>query len=231
MSAEFDSYREVYEPEINAAIEFSGQDHEFFLRVKADHLIEFVSESGKLETASILDVGCGNGAIHKYVKEIAPTVSLTGVDPAEKVIEEARLNNPEIQYFSNNGTSLPFPDDSFDFVTAVCVMHHVPPPQWKQFLEEAHRVLKPGGNLLVYEHNPFNPVTRHIVKKCPLDANAVLLKPNALKNLFIEAGFELPSIQFLLFFPGDRKYLRKAEQYLTWFPIGAQYVSIGGKSA
>jgi hypothetical protein len=41
--------------------------------------------------------------------------------------------------------------------------------------------LKEDGHFIIFEHNPINPVTRHLVKNCPFDADAVLLstKPSA----------------------------------------------------
>jgi hypothetical protein len=52
----------------------------------------------------------------------------------------------------------------------VCVMHHVPLPQWTSF------ALRTGGLALAFGHNPYNPATQYIVKTCDIDKDAVLLR-------------------------------------------------------
>ncbi len=56
---------------------------------------------------------------------------------------------------------LPFPDESFDFVYSIGVLHHLPsPPDQDAAVREVARILKPGGRLLVHESNPRNPLFR-----------------------------------------------------------------------
>lgn len=90
-------------------------------------------------------------------------------------------------YRQHNGVVLPFPDVSFDIALAVTVMHRVPPAQWPSFLTEAKRILRPGGALIVNEHNPWNPMTRLSVMISPLDNDAVLLTARHTKRLMREA--------------------------------------------
>ena len=93
---------------------------------------------------------------------------LAGVDPSEAMIEAARKANPEADYRVADGTELPFEDGSFDLAFAVCVLHHVAPPDRPAFVAELARVTRPGGLTVVFEHNPLNPLTRLAVRRCTI---------------------------------------------------------------
>ena len=122
-------------------------------------------------------------------------------------------------------------DGSFDFCTTVCVMHHVPPKQWPAFVAEAWRVTRPGGLFAVYEHNPFNPMTRWAVWRCPFDHDAVLLRMRRVQALLKEQGFEIVTRRYLFFLPLDRPWARRFDRLLGWLPLGAQYVVCGRRPA
>jgi SAM-dependent methyltransferase len=130
---------------------------------------------------------------------------------------------------SDDGT-IPFPDESFDFVTAVCVYHHVPRASRAQLTAEVHRVLKPGGTLAIIEHNPFNPITRLIVSRTPVDADAVLLRSAETRRLIGNADFALNEQTYFLYFP-ERIYskLSGVETVLRRLPLGGQYAVFATK--
>ena len=54
---------------------------------------------------------------------------------------------------------------------------------------EAARVLRPGGVFAIIEHNPLNPATRLIVRRLPMDRNAILLGARETRRLLRAAGF------------------------------------------
>ncbi|MEP1558070.1 MAG: class I SAM-dependent methyltransferase [Hyphomicrobiales bacterium] len=221
---EFDGYRDNYGSEINQSLAFAGKNHDFYLKLKADHLLSIISQHiDTKNTVELLDVGCGHGLMHRFLK--TPGLKVNGCDPAATVVEEAKKQNSEVAYRSNDGETLPYEDNTFDVSTAVCVMHHVPPAQWLRFLSEMYRVTKSGGIVAIYEHNPYNPVTRHIVNTCPLDENAVLLTSSELKRLLKKAQFSQPKTEFIAVFPFKSGIFRFFERLLSWLPLGAQYVS------
>ena len=74
-----------------------------------------------------------------------------------------------------DGTALPFTKEIFDLVLAICVFHHIPPSERPYVMREIHRILRPGGIVAVFEHNPLNPLTRYVVKQCEFDIDAELL--------------------------------------------------------
>lgn len=225
--SEFDQYSKEYESLVENSVGFSNLSHSFFTTMKADLLIELVDLHNGSSEAKILDLGCGIGLTDFHLKKTFK--NLTGVDVSSKSIQMAKEHNPEVQYFEYSGQKLPFEDESFDFVFTINVMHHVNPDNWIPFLEEAKRVLKNGGKLIVFEHNPYNPLTLKAVKDCPFDEDAVLLKKGLLKNLFNSVNLTTIQSRYILFFPLKGKFFRKIEKLLAKLPLGAQYFCVAQK--
>lgn len=223
---EFDQHKETYRSEIDKAVSFSGQSHDFFTRVKAEYLIDLF-KNARTDSAQrpleVLDIGCGHGHIHPYLTQSGIALNLSAIDVASTVVEEARQMNPAVQYKSYEGERLPYPDRSFDFAYTIAVLHHVPPPQWPAFLQEMRRVVKPGGHIAVFEHNPINPLTQWIVRTCPIDDNAVLLSSRTLTKLAKAAGLSEVESRYILFTPLDGEGYRKFDKMIGWLPLGAQY--------
>jgi SAM-dependent methyltransferase len=132
-----------------------------------------------------------------------------------------------VTYDTYEGGRLPYEDASFDAVFTICVMHHVPSEDWPRFLAEMRRVVRPGGLVLVFEHNPLNPLTRRLVRNCAVDENAVLLKPALLDGLMRDAGIEAVRLEFIIFTPFASAVFRRLDRVMSPVPLGAQYVAYG----
>lgn len=105
---------------------------------------------------SVLDVGCGTGAVTLIAKVRAGKDGhVYGIDPAPEMIAVARSKavrkGLEIDYRLGVIESLPFPDASMDVVTSSLMIHHLPDDLKVRGLAEIYRVLKPGGRLLVFD--------------------------------------------------------------------------------
>jgi len=85
------------------------------------------------------------------------------------------------------------------------------------------RILRPGGIACIIEHNPFNPMTRLAVLRCPFDADAVLIRPGAAERLLRSQGFSDIAREHFLLFPFEHPALRTIERHLSKLPFGAQY--------
>ena len=223
---EFDAYRGSYSQTVNDAIAFSGLKVDYFTRVKASYLLDLVADTvvdpGK---ARLLDVGCGVGNFHPLLG--GSVGSLSGVDVSSGCLEEAARANPSVDYRHFDGTQLPFDDDSFDVAFAVCVFHHIPLDQRAALARDVRRVLRPGGSFVIFEHNPWNPLTRWVVDRCPFDADAVLLPPADAEQLLGGAGFSALSTQHILTVPPSGSMLRGLDRLAGRLPFGAQYYTRG----
>jgi len=226
MKHEFDRYSADYEGTVAKSVSFSGLPHDFFMSAKADLLAALFAEKfGPSTPVRMLDVGCGVGRAHPWLRPIVATLS--GVDPSAESIERAKADNPTVAYSVGDGRALEFADDSFDAVVAICALHHVPVDDWRPFVAEMRRVARPGGLVVIIEHNPWNPLTRLAVARCPLDADAVLLGATSASRLLAEAGcVEIENRHFLLF-PSQRRLARRMEAMCASLPLGAQYAAFG----
>lgn len=96
----------------------------------------------------ILDLGCGNGRYHQFFKD--KKIEYTGIDYSEKLIEIAKNKYPEAEFQVADAFNLPFPDNFFDRIFSIAVLHHIPSLELRQqFLKEAKRVLKPEGKFIL----------------------------------------------------------------------------------
>ena len=222
MKAEFDRFDQTYEAELDDAISFAGQEHEFYVDAKVRRLLELARRRLGPRPLRVLDVGCGVGLTDA---RLLPHVEeLEGVDVSPGMIERAREANPAARYQVYDGIRLPFEDGTFDVSFAICVLHHVDVADRRPLVEEMGRVTKPDGLVAVFEHNPLNPLTRRVVRSCAFDEDAVLIGRSELVRLFRAAGLGVADGEYLLFFPWRADAL---ERRLTRLPLGAQYVVTG----
>ena len=228
IAEDFDAFSIQYEKTINKAIAFGGSEHNFYIDVKRDRLVELASEVFlNLKEIVALDFGCGVGSYHPKLKGVFG--QLHGAEISEKSVEIAKRKNPWVNYCLYDGEILPYENESFDLVFAICVLHHVPTESWDKFMSEVYRIVKPGGLALIFEHNPYNPATQYIVANCEIDKDAVLLSVNRLKSLFLGGGFREIGSRSILTVPPKGKILKKLDNLFGYLPFGAQYFVSGRK--
>jgi SAM-dependent methyltransferase len=123
-----------------------------------------------------LDVGCGTGVLAERLTLAG--YEMTGVDPSEGMLDILRARTDSVRAHCASGTALPFEGDSFDLVLTVAVLHHVADPvEVRQTLAEMVRVARPGGRVLVWDHNPRNPYWGRLMAKVPQDTGEERLIP------------------------------------------------------
>lgn len=222
----FDAYKDTYTDTVDNAVAFVGLKTNFFVSVKADHIVRLARETFlRADQLDVLDIGCGIGNYHPLLNGTFKSIS--GVDISSASIETAKQRNPGIDYQDYDGSRLPYPDGSFDLAYTICVIHHVPPANWSGFVSEMRRVLKPGGLGLVFEHNPLNPLTMRAVNNCPFDEDAVLLKKGKAEELLRGAGFVGIQSEYILAVPPRGALLAGLDRLMKGVPLGAQYVTRG----
>lgn len=230
--AEFDRYADEYRSMHARNVASYGEEPEFFAEYKVVETARLARRHGLTGAVQALDFGSGIGnAVPHFAKHL-PQAQLTCADVSERSLDvSAELFPGLADHRTIEGSTLPFEDASFDLVFSACVFHHIPHEEHPAVLRELHRVLKPGGVFVVFEHNPWNPLTVRAVRDCPFDENAVLLPPPMLAGRVREAGFDAVSTRFRLFFPGVLSALRGTEPLLGLVPIGAQYFVTGTRHA
>ena len=98
---------------------------------------------------SLLDVGCNVGELLADCGMLYPRMRLAGVEVNAAACEAARERVPTAELHVAGAQELPFPDASFDCVTCVEVLEHVPEKARPASLAEMRRVLKSGGRLVL----------------------------------------------------------------------------------
>jgi ubiquinone/menaquinone biosynthesis C-methylase UbiE len=138
--------------------------------------------------------------------------------------KEKKLANTSFEQY--DGNNIPFENECFDIVIIASVLHHIEFKWHFQFIREVYRVLKMGGRVYVFEHNPANPFTRYIVSTCVFDKDAKLLKASYALDLLKQCYFSRATKKYMLFFPRMKwlKPLHKLENHLQNIPYGAQYM-------
>ena len=228
MSAEFDKHAAGYDGGLDNPIKrLIGSSPDDYIAVKARWLLrrEKALRGGGL---SLLDYGCGAGDLMRVLVSLGARASFTGCDVSSGMLTEAARRWPGGEgaaptLAAQDGARTPFADSQFDVATVSAVLHHVPLAERPAVYAELGRVLKPGGRLYVFEHNPRNPLVRHVIARTPIDENAILLDANEVQaGLLDSARYEVET-DYLMFMPPGIKLLRGVDRALAWLPLGAQY--------
>ena len=101
----------------------------------------------------ILDVGCGPGFyVVELLEEVGDAGSVVGVDSSPQMLAVAARRaeeHPNVAFHEADAASLPLEDESFDAILSVQVVEYVPDAD--RALAEMHRVLRPGGRVVVWD--------------------------------------------------------------------------------
>jgi cyclopropane fatty-acyl-phospholipid synthase-like methyltransferase len=116
-------------------------------RVEGDPWTRFVDELAERLPAGarVLDLGCGNGT---KISRLASRFEVVGVDLSEEQLRLARANAPEATFVHGDLSELDFAAHSFDAVTALYSIVHVPREDHRALFERILAWLKPGGSFL-----------------------------------------------------------------------------------
>jgi SAM-dependent methyltransferase len=216
----FDAYAEQYQQLHADSIAVTGEETDYFARYKVDCL----ARAGVSRAEKILDFGCGIG--NTLVPLVERFGGVHGYEPSKASAQKARERAPAATIY-DDVTALP--DNAFSVALLSCVLHHVPPPERATVMGQIAKALAPGGRLFIFEHNPWNPLTRRAVAACPFDDDAILLGASEQRSLLREAGFADVHLEYIVFFPKQLAFLRPLEPKLGWLPLGAQMMTQGRK--
>jgi hypothetical protein len=226
--AEFDLVADEYLEMHAKNLKISGEAPEYFARYKIDEIRRIWTRRGWPEPHTILDFGAGIGNSAPHFRRSFPDADIVGVDVSELSLAIARQRFASVARFElYDGVGPIAPGGSIDLAFSACVFHHIDGEEHVELLRRLRATMTQGAALVIFEHNPINPVTQHIVATCPFDENAVLIPAGLLRARMMAAVFATVEVAYTGFFPGQLARLRPLEPYLKSLPIGAQYYVLG----
>jgi SAM-dependent methyltransferase len=226
MSTEFDEYSKDYRCSIahpvRSLLESDGENE--FLRAKARWIDRWWTVTGRPPAARVLDYGCGTGLLTHCLHNLRPDWSYAGADPSAGMIDAARVTAPYAGFSVLGVERAPFAGRFFDLVLMSGVCHHVPWEDWERTFAQVRSALAPRGTLLLFEHNPLNPLTQLVVRSTPIDRDAQMRTASFVTRALQRFGFHVEARRYLHFFPPRLRALEPLERRLAWLPLGAQYL-------
>lgn len=214
---EFDQYAADYDKVLADSLPDGMSESGYFAEYKVALLAKKLRGTTPLR---ILDFGCGAGRSLPYLAQYFPAAELSGFDLSPESLKFAAQRVPQARLTSDWAT---LAGEQFDVILAANVFHHIPPAERAAALQRCREVLSPNGQFFLFEHNPYNPVTRRVFERCPFDVDAEMFSLATARQLAQQAGFNREQHGYTLFFPRPLAWLRGLEALLTAVPLGAQY--------
>jgi trans-aconitate methyltransferase len=190
-------------------------------------LVERELEAHVTDGATVLEIGCGPGALLAEIAGERPELDFLGVDVESRMIEHARKAHAgENVTYELVDLGEESPSFEADFAFSIDLLHHVHdlPP----FLAGVHSVLRPGATWLVIEPNVFHPYihwSQARMKGAGLDEDH--FRPSVVEPLFRGAGLDLASRRYAFLFPG---WIEHVPRVLTWAESALERFRLTGGS-
>jgi len=221
--SEFDQYSGNYRELLDKSVRITGETGEYFAAYKARFVAERVAAR---PDCRILDYGCGMGLVSRELKKALPGARVDGYDVSRASLERMDAALRSQGEFVTSTSELA---GNYDVVMMANVLHHIEPGKRQAAVAEAAGLLAAGGRLIVFEHNPANPLTRKAVAECPFDEHAILLRPGETRDYLRRCELEQIALDYIVFFPHALRWLRPMERTLGWCPLGAQYAACASR--
>jgi SAM-dependent methyltransferase len=140
----------------------------------------------------VCDMGCGPGHLARYLKERG--VEIVGYDLSPKMVEAARVLNPEISFHQADMTILDHADESWAGLVAFYSIIHIPPSAMAHTLRQFRRILRPAGLLFLAFH--IGDETLHLDDwwEHKVNIDFYFFQPAEMIRLLQAAGFEVEEI-------------------------------------
>jgi 2-polyprenyl-3-methyl-5-hydroxy-6-metoxy-1,4-benzoquinol methylase len=214
----FDTYATDYERALAKNLKFVPGGTDYYYKNRVSILARCIGELRPPK--KILDFGGGIGLAIPHLLSFFPDAEITITDESSESLRVATGRYPSIQ------ATVPseLPRNCFDVAFVAGVLHHVQPSMREGVVDQIVGSIVPGGLIVFFELNPLNPVTRQLVRMCPFDCDAVLMRKTEVENLCrSNSSLTLTHSHYTVFFPPLLKPLHSLERLLRWCPIGAQY--------
>lgn len=219
---DFDEFAEEYESVLAEQLSFFSKNRGYFSSYKARLASKYCTPFPK----RILDFGCGIGLGLPHLQKAFPDAELCATDLSSKSLDHAKETYPDVTVVLDENIE----SYEYDLIHIACVFHHIPPVERGDIIRRLSGCLSRRGEICVFEHNPFNPVTRRMVATCRFDTDAELLSRRILGNLLFEHGdLKVKKSGYYLFIPTELTWLVPLEHLLMQIPLGGQYFVIASR--
>ena len=180
--AEFDKFAADYKQILDRSTALAGESSEYFTEYKAAYVEKLIEKAG---SNKILDFGCGVGTLSTAIAKRRAGLELHGFDVSTDSLEEVPVELRRGGLYTADLSAL---EHDYSLVVISNVLHHIPVGERQGTIDRLTRVLAAGGQILVFEHNPLNPLTRLVVSRCPFDDNAISAASGRNEELLPEVG-------------------------------------------
>jgi ubiquinone/menaquinone biosynthesis C-methylase UbiE len=119
------------------------------------------AELPNLEGLEVISIGCGSGVDARWLADNGAK-KVVGVDISSGLIDIARTDNPDIEFYEMDMEQLDFEDASFDLAYSSLAIHYV--DDWTKPLKEARRILRPGGLYVFSCGHPIDSAVEYVVE-------------------------------------------------------------------
>ena len=129
-----------------------------------------LTEINRLNPHSVIDICCGTGNQLKYLKKHGYT-NIAGIDISDDMLKQVNKGKEHINCAKKDAVATGYPENSFDAGIISFALHEKPVDISKAILDEARRIIKPGGHLLIADYvfsnrtNPFIRTAIHVVER------------------------------------------------------------------
>ncbi len=223
-AVEFDAFASSYQEHLDHSVRISGDTSDYFAAYKASYIVRKIAPRG----GKLLDYGCGVGLLARHLKLRLPDAQIDGFDISQDCVGQIDANLRRQGKFTSDPSET---GKSYDVIVLSNVLHHVKPAERLQLIREIRSRLAKNGKLVIFEHNPINPLTRWAVSQCVFDQDAVLLRAREMLGNLRAAKLRVLMHDYVVFFPRYLAWLRPFEPHLRWCPLGAQYAMVAGREA
>lgn len=143
----------------------------------------------------VLDIGCGDGFFTSQLNNLDTVKKVTGVDISKTAIQIAEKKFAEIDFVVAPVVELPFPNESYDFVSMIEIVEHI--LDIEQMFKEVNRILKPMGSVVITTTD-FNLLKKIIIAIFfwekyfyPTNPHIRFFTKQTLKESLNKTGFEV----------------------------------------
>lgn len=137
----------------------------------------------------VADIGCGPGHVTAHLRDLG--LSASGIDLSPEMVAQARREHPDLRFAVGSMTALDLPDGALAGIVALYSVIHVPEHRLPEVFAEFHRVLRPGGQLMLTFQVGDEPLHRTEAFGHAIALDYYWRRPDTLAGLLTDAGLDV----------------------------------------